>query len=37
MAALRWMMQTDGMPAGQCKGSGCVESQTYQGAATKYE
>jgi len=37
MAALRWMMQTKGIPAGQRKGSGCVKSQTYQGAATKYE
>jgi len=36
-AALRWMMQTKGIPAGQRKGSGCVKSQTYQGAATKYE
>jgi len=25
------------MPVGQRKGSGCVKSQTYQGAATKYE
>jgi len=25
------------MPADQRKGSGCVKSQTYQGAATKYE
>ena len=30
-------MQTKGIPAGQSKGSGCVKSQTYQGAATKYE
>jgi len=29
-------MQTKGIPAGQRKGSGCVKSQTYQGAATKY-
>jgi len=35
MAALRWTIQTKGMPAGQRKGSGCVKSQTYQGAATK--
>jgi len=28
------MMQTKGIPAGQRKGSGCVKSQTYQGAAT---
>ena len=34
---LRWMMQTKGTPAGQIKGSSCVKSQTYQGAATKYE
>jgi len=30
------MMQTKGIPAGQLrKGSSCVKSQTYQGAATK--
>jgi len=26
--ALRWAMQTNGIPAGQTKGSGCVKSQT---------
>jgi len=26
-----------GIPAGQRKGSGCVKSQTCQGALTKYE
>jgi len=25
MAALKWMMQTKGIPAGQRKGSGCVK------------
>jgi len=30
-------MQTKGIPADQRTGSGCVKSQTYQGAATKYE
>jgi len=28
-AALRWMMQTKGIPAGQRKGSRCVKLQTY--------
>jgi len=37
MAALRWMMHTKGIPVGQRKGSGCVKSQTYQGASTKYD
>jgi len=37
MAALRWMMQTKGILMGQRKGSGCVKSQTYQDAATKYD
>jgi len=36
-AVLRWMMQTKGIPAGQRKGSGCANSQTYQGTMTKYE
>jgi len=31
-AALMRMIQTKGIPAGQRKGSGCVKSQTYQGA-----
>ena len=35
LAALRWMMQTKGMLAVRRKGSGCVKSQTYQGAASK--
>jgi len=26
-----------GIPVDQKKGSGCVKSETYQGAATKYE
>jgi len=30
------MMQTQGIPAGQMKWSGCVKSQTCQGAVTKY-
>jgi len=37
MAALRWMMQTKGILARQRKESSYVTSQTYQGAATKYE
>jgi len=37
MAVLRWLMQTKGILAGQRKGCGCVKSQTYQGAVTKYE
>jgi len=36
-AALRWIMQRKGILASQRKGSGCVKSQTYQGAVTKYE
>jgi len=36
-AAVMWMMQAKGIPAGQRKGSSCVKSQTYKGAATKYE
>jgi len=31
------MMQTKSILAGQRKGSSCVKSQTYQGAATKNE
>jgi len=31
------MIETKGIQVGQRKGSGCVKSQTYQGAATKYE
>jgi len=27
------MMQTNGIPVGHNKGSGCVKSQAYQGAA----
>jgi len=30
-------MQTKDIPLGQRKGSGCVKSQTYQGAVIKYE
>jgi len=30
-------MQTKDISVGQRKGSSCVKSQTYQGAATKYE
>jgi len=36
-AAFRWMMQTVGIPAVQRKESGCVKSQSCQGAATKYK
>jgi len=36
--ALRWMMQTKGYTYWRAKGKGmAVKSQTYQGAATKYE
>jgi len=35
MAAIRWMMETKGIPAGQRKGSDGVKSQIYQGAVTK--
>jgi len=34
---LKMVTQTKGMPAGQRKGSGCIKSQTYQGAVTKYD
>jgi len=37
MAALRWMMHTKGIPAGQRKGSSCIKPQTYQDAISKYK
>jgi len=34
-AALMWMMQTNGIPTDQRKGSGCVKSQTYVASAVQ--